>query len=171
MLNSAVLALLPVFVVLELPKLMASPGDFLASPRSPLPSPDAAAGAVGAAGDSLAGAPLPLFIWVEFAVVCVCGGLVSLLLVAVQVKIVTLTSSLTTEVIAKVRDMLQVAMAVLVYGDSLTPRNAVGMVVLLVGVLSYSFFKQSRAAKETTALERLDAAYIPVGQTDNNCAD
>ena len=83
----------------------------------------------------------PWIVWIEFCAAATVGGVVSLVLVAVQVHLIRLTSSLTTDIVGKLKDVLQIIMAATVLGETIKPHNGVGVVVLLVGILCYSWFK------------------------------
>jgi len=83
----------------------------------------------------------PWIVWIEFCAAATIGGVVSLVLVAVQVHLIRLTSSLTTDIVGKLKDVLQIIMAATVLGETIKPHNGVGVVVLLIGVLCYSWFK------------------------------
>jgi len=85
--------------------------------------------------------------WLVLALIGFSGGLFTLVLLVVEIRLVSLTSALATDVGAKVKDMALILISMAVYGDRLTALNMVGFLTVCVGVVSYSVYKQMVATK------------------------
>ena len=82
--------------------------------------------------------------------ICLVGGLLSFLLVYIEVLLCHLTSSMTLTVLGIMKTILQIFLGFIVFGDSLGVRNISGLVLVLIGVLWYVVFEcgfQARSAR------------------------
>ena len=79
----------------------------------------------------------------EFIIVSMCGGLFALLLLIVEFKLIHHTSALTTDVIAKIKDILLIGMAVIVYDEKLSITNIFGLLLVFCGILLFAKFKHN----------------------------
>mmetsp|Transcript_14252 Transcript_14252/g.18663 ORF Transcript_14252/g.18663 Transcript_14252/m.18663 type:complete len:447 (+) Transcript_14252:1-1341(+) len=78
------------------------------------------------------------------------GGVVSFFLVFAEVKLVELTSALTMGVFGQVKEILTIALAMLVFGDHMTTLNMVG---LLIAMLGTAWYKREKRMSEKDALQ------------------
>ena len=72
------------------------------------------------------------------------GGVLAFLLILVEIVLVQVTSSLTLSVLGVLKTLVQVLIAIFLFGDDLGLLKAFGMVVTLSGLLGYAFFKNWR---------------------------
>ena len=82
------------------------------------------------------------------------GGVLAFLLLLVETKLVQITSSLTLSVIGNLKDCLQIAIVVVVFGEEISPLNVVGLILALGGIGAYNVTKQMemcRAEKKERA--------------------
>ena len=77
--------------------------------------------------------------------ICLVGGLLSFLLVYIEVLLCHLTSSMTLTVLGIMKTILQIFLGFTVFGDSLGVRNISGLVLVLIGVLWYKSIRQNLA--------------------------
>ena len=67
--------------------------------------------------------------------ICLVGGLLSFLLVYIEVLLCHLTSSMTLTVLGIMKTILQIFLGFVVFGDRLGIRNISGLALVLIGVL------------------------------------
>ena len=89
-------------------------------------------------------------VWLELFGIALAGGITALALLGIEVKLIKMTSTLTLEVISKVKDMIQIGLSVAIYHDVLSPLNVVGVGVLLSSVLTY--VEEETRGQETSTL-------------------
>ena len=92
----------------------------------------------------------PGMVWLELFGIALAGGITALALLGIEVKLIKMTSTLTLEVISKVKDMIQIGLSVAIYHDVLSPLNVVGVGVLLSSVLTY--VEEETRGQETSTL-------------------
>ena len=80
----------------------------------------------------------------EFSLVALGGGVLSLLLLLVEFKIISTTSALTAEVLSKIKDLLLIFMAVLIYDDKLSFTNVFGCIFIFAGIFLFAKFKRKQ---------------------------
>lgn len=78
----------------------------------------------------------PVLLWTATLWVLL-GGVISFGLIAVEVKIVQLTSSVTLSVLGQVKELVQIVLAGIVFGDELSTVNIIGVAVSFAGMLAY----------------------------------
>ena len=83
--------------------------------------------------------------------ICLVGGLLSFLLVYIEVLLCHLTSSMTLTVLGIMKTILQIFLGFIVFGDSLGVRNISGLVLVLIGVLWYKSIRQNLATLSRNA--------------------
>ncbi|CAM9206479.1 unnamed protein product [Phaeothamnion confervicola] len=76
-----------------------------------------------------------------------CKGLVAFALILVEVQLVSLTSSLSMGVIGNIKDIVQIAIAVLVYHDQVSALNILGLVLAISGGWLYKRQRGAPAAE------------------------
>ncbi len=86
------------------------------------------------------------------------GGVLAFLLILVEVVLVKDTSSLTLSVLGILKTVLQVVIAIFLFGDDLGVLKAFGMVVIFAGLLGYAAFKQRRQQQDAAAAAAAVAA-------------
>jgi solute carrier family 35 protein C2 len=69
------------------------------------------------------------------------GGVISLLLIGVEVRLLQLTSSLSMGVLGQTKEILQILTAMLVYKDAISVRSAAGISVSILASLYYKHVK------------------------------
>ena len=80
----------------------------------------------------------------EFFLVGLGGGVLSLLLLLVEFKIIGATSALATDVLAKIKDLLLILMAVVIYDDKLSVTNIFGCIFIFAGIFLFAKFKNKQ---------------------------
>ena len=98
------------------------------------------------------------YIW-NFFFIALGGGGAALLLLIVEFVLVKKTSALTTDVIAKIKDILLIGMAIFLYHEQLRLINICGVFVMFIGILMFSWFKVQSGPGE----EMPPVAYERVG--------
>lgn len=76
------------------------------------------------------------------------GGIISFVLIVVEVKLVRVTSSLTMGVLGQVKEVTQIALSMLIYKDKISLRGALGIVVSLVAAQYYTQLKVAERAED-----------------------
>ncbi|TYZ65828.1 hypothetical protein PybrP1_001555 [[Pythium] brassicae (nom. inval.)] len=91
------------------------------------------------------------------------SGCLAFVLIFVEILLVNKTSALSLGIAGSLKDVTQVVLAVLVFGDRLQPLNVVGLVVATSGMLLYTHLKHASAsASETAAGVEMTAKYARV---------
>jgi solute carrier family 35, member C2 len=75
--------------------------------------------------------------------ICLVGGVLSFLLVYIEVLLCHLTSSMTLTVLGILKTVLQIFLGFVVFGDDLGTRNISGLVLVLIGVMWYKSIRQN----------------------------
>lgn len=81
---------------------------------------------------------------------CSFGGLFAFALVVVEVKLVRLTSALTMSVFGQIKEVVQIFLAMMLFGENLTFKSGVGIAVSILASIYYRYVITSR--KEATSL-------------------
>lgn len=84
------------------------------------------------------------------------SGCIAFVLIFVEILLVNKTSALSLGIAGSFKDVTQVVLAVLIFGDNLRPLNVFGLVVATSGMLLYTFLKHS--AVESDAGVEMTAA-------------
>ena len=79
--------------------------------------------------------------------IMVCSGFMAFLLVTVEVRIVQLTSSVTLSVLGQVKELLQIVLAIIIFGDSLSSK-------LLVPFADCFYFPSNQRVRHWVGLNR-----------------
>jgi solute carrier family 35 protein C2 len=82
------------------------------------------------------------------AITCA-GGLISFLLIAVELRLLTLTSSLTLGVLGTLKEALQISLGMVIFGEHLSAKTAAGLGVSVLCGCLYRVFKQRREQAES----------------------
>eukprot|EP01034_Spumella_vulgaris_P023971 gene23971-30257_t len=77
------------------------------------------------------------------------GGVISLLLIAVEVRLLQLTSSLSMGVLGQTKEILQILIAMAIYKDAISVRSAAGITVSIMASFYYKHLKSSASATAT----------------------
>lgn len=88
--------------------------------------------------------------WEGFVFITV-GGAIAFVMLFVEVKIVNLTSSLTIGVLGQLKELTQITLAVVVFGDKLSFINTCGVVASFVFVAVYKWIRRSEMKETLTA--------------------
>jgi hypothetical protein len=76
------------------------------------------------------------------------GGIITLVLLVVEISLVSITSALATDVGAKVKDMCLIIISVAVYGDRITTLNIFGFLIVCFSVVWYGMYKNMSGKEE-----------------------
>jgi solute carrier family 35 protein C2 len=104
---------------------------------------------------------------VETLVLIACGGIIAFILLVVEVKLVGLTSSLTLGVLGQLKELTQITLAIVVFGDQLSPLNITGLVLSFVFVGVYKWIRRNEmremllASEAPTAVEHERVRLVP----------
>lgn len=79
----------------------------------------------------------------EFTGLILFAGLISFSLIFAEVMLVKITSSLTLGVLGQVKELLQIVLAMMVFNDSLTVLNMVGLAISIIGAYAYRVVRQA----------------------------
>jgi solute carrier family 35 protein C2 len=94
--------------------------------------------------------------WEAFMFISV-GGAIAFVMLFVEVKIVNLTSSLTIGVLGQLKELTQITLAVVVFGDKLSFINTCGVVASFLFVGVYKWIRRSEM-KEVLLAESMVAS-------------
>ncbi|GAB5029659.1 solute carrier family 35 member c2 [Nannochloropsis oceanica] len=78
----------------------------------------------------------------QLLVILILGGLISFLLVLAEVKLVKISSSLTMSMFGAVKEIITVALSMMVFHDDVSPLNVSGLLLAIVGAVWYRQYKQ-----------------------------
>ncbi|KAH9083019.1 hypothetical protein Ae201684P_013922 [Aphanomyces euteiches] len=90
-------------------------------------------------------------LWGECILFLIAGGILSFLLIYVEVELVKKTSALSLGIAGNLKDVMQILMAMLVFHDQLSAINAAGLCIATLGLMSYSYLKATAAASKAEA--------------------
>jgi hypothetical protein len=76
------------------------------------------------------------------------GGVVSFLLIVVEVKLLRITSSLTMCVIGQIKEIIQIGAAMLLFKDHITTRSGVGIFLSILAAYWYRHLKNAHAEED-----------------------
>ena len=95
-----------------------------------------------------------------------CGGVLAFALILVEVELVSRTSSLSLAVAGNLKDCLQVTLSVLVFGETVSTLNVLGLCAAITGILLYTRSRMrqhrittTRPAQQYRAVELQSATY------------
>ncbi|KAG9402101.1 hypothetical protein AC1031_007803 [Aphanomyces cochlioides] len=97
-------------------------------------------------------------LWGECILFLIAGGILSFVLIYVEVELVKKTSALSLGIAGNLKDVMQILMAMLVFHDQLSAINAAGLCIATLGLMSYSYLKATAAASKSLST-RLRASY------------
>eukprot|EP00164_Ancoracysta_twista_P012331 GFYU01019329.1.p1 GENE.GFYU01019329.1~~GFYU01019329.1.p1 ORF type:complete len:392 (+),score=94.49 GFYU01019329.1:239-1414(+) len=78
------------------------------------------------------------------------GGLLAMVLILAELKLVELTSSLSLSIAGIFKEVLTIAFGVMVFADNFTFLNGVGMVVTMIGIVSYNVYRYKQTHRPTS---------------------
>ncbi|KAF1317841.1 Drug/metabolite transporter, partial [Globisporangium splendens] len=99
------------------------------------------------------------------------SGCLAFVLIFVEILLVKKTSALSLGIAGSFKDVTQVLLAVLIFGDHLSPINVCGLVVATSGMLFYTFLKHSVAESELEADAKTTTKYVRVPTSQPDDAD
>ncbi|ETW05584.1 hypothetical protein H310_03328 [Aphanomyces invadans] len=82
----------------------------------------------------------------ECSLFLIAGGVLSFVLIYVEVELVKKTSALSLGIAGNLKDVMQILMAMLVFQDHLSAVNGAGLMVATIGLMWYSYLKATTAA-------------------------
>lgn len=129
---ASALSCLPVFLMLELKPLMAS--SLLQTPS----------------------------LFVQVVVFMLMGGGIAFLLILVEIKLVKMASSLTVGFFGSLKEIVQILLAMLVFHDSLSALNIVGLFLAMAGTLLYKNYKMNQEASRKNRIVDAEGQYSSV---------
>jgi solute carrier family 35 protein C2 len=78
-----------------------------------------------------------IFFMMRFFSIAIVGGTIGLILNVSEYFVIQLTSSLTLSIIGIIRELLLIALGMLLFGDKMTIVNSIGYVICLCGIIVY----------------------------------
>lgn len=78
------------------------------------------------------------------------SGSLAFVLIFVEILLVKKTSALSLGIAGSLKDVTQVLLAVMIFGEVLSPVNVMGLVVATCGMMLYTYLKNSKAEQEWT---------------------
>ncbi|RKP36139.1 triose-phosphate transporter family-domain-containing protein [Dimargaris cristalligena] len=66
------------------------------------------------------------------------GGFLALAMIICEFRLIQLTSTVTLSVCGIAKEILMIALSMLVFGDKMTPLNTLGLVISIIGILYYN---------------------------------
>ena len=97
------------------------------------------------------------------AIICVfAGGVIAFWLLVLEIKLLEMTSSVTMGVLGHCKELLQIILAVIIFGEKLTHINVTGLIVCSIALMWYKYL--THVYKE---IEVNDEKYLPVSQIDD----
>jgi solute carrier family 35 protein C2 len=104
----------------------------------------------------------------SIVLILICGCL-AFVLIFVEIILVNKTSALSLGIAGSFKDVTQVLLAVLIFGDRLNPVNVFGLVIATSGMLLYTFFKYSGPQlREPSASSAHQAKYEKLSVADDD---
>uniref|UniRef100_A0A7S2FM58 Sugar phosphate transporter domain-containing protein n=1 Tax=Florenciella parvula TaxID=236787 RepID=A0A7S2FM58_9STRA len=97
----------------------------------------------------------------EALVLTFIGGIMAFVLIVAEVKLVQLTSSLTLGVFGTCKELIQIMLAIIVFKDTLTVTNTIGLILAVGGTSAYHRIKDMTDQDKPSNEE-----YNPVSQAD-----
>jgi solute carrier family 35 protein C2 len=97
------------------------------------------------------------------------GGFLTLFLLAIEILMVQITSALTLDVGAKVKDISLIVLSIMLYHDQLRPVNALGFFVASAGLVGYGVLK--RNVPDGLQQANVRRTYHKVGMRDDDMDD
>ncbi|KAJ1984371.1 hypothetical protein H4R34_000687 [Dimargaris verticillata] len=81
------------------------------------------------------------------------GGVLALLTIIFEYRLIQLTSTVTLSVFGIAKEILVIALSILIFGDEMTTTNVLGVVISIVGILYYNIEKWSTRSSHTKVVE------------------
>lgn len=70
------------------------------------------------------------------------GGILATAMVAIELQFVSMSSALSLTVVGTLKDLLQIGLAMAMFGEHLSPVNALGVAMTLAGSAAYGYLKR-----------------------------
>lgn len=86
------------------------------------------------------------------------GGIIAFWLILLEFTILNLTSSLTMSVLAHLKEVLQIILAVIIFRDQLTEINIAGLILCSLSIAYYKYLKYIER------MENIESSYLPLPQ-------
>jgi hypothetical protein len=99
------------------------------------------------------------------------AGLLSFLLILLELAIVRRTSALTTDVIGYVKSITLIVVSSVTYGDALSTVNLLGVVLTFSGALLYSWMKRAMHVPNRSADDKIAYEILSVLEMAQNWSD
>ncbi|KAI9258363.1 triose-phosphate transporter family-domain-containing protein [Helicostylum pulchrum] len=72
------------------------------------------------------------------------GGFLAFAMTLAELYLIKSTSTITLSVAGISKEIVVIVLAVLIYGDVLTPKNLLGLAISIIGIISYNYYKISK---------------------------
>ena len=105
----------------------------------------------------------PWQILVEALVITCCGGLISFLLIAVEMNLLTLTSSVNLGVLGTIKEMLQITLSILIFRERMNVQTVLGLFFAIGSGLAYRYIKASTSSPSSSESGQLGTHSKPHG--------
>ncbi len=93
-------------------------------------------------------------------ILCVCGGgIIAFWLLILEIKLLEMTSSLTMGILGHCKEVLQIVLAVIIFGEKLTHINITGLAICLAALIWYKYLTHMYKEEEDS--------YLPVSQVED----
>lgn len=96
----------------------------------------------------------------------VLGGLISFVLIVVEVKLLRITSSLTMSVIGQIKEMLQISVAMVFLNETIQVKTGLGIALSIVASYYYRYFNNLNNSK-TNSIRDYAAVHTDEGDTND----
>lgn len=93
----------------------------------------------------------------EALVISICGGIIAFLLIAVEMHLLTLTSSINLGVLGQVKEMLQIILSIAIFHERLNRQSMVGMGIAIASGIAYRLLKSNPPEDEQVATVAIEA--------------
>ena len=84
----------------------------------------------------------------SFVLLGFAGGAFALGMLIIEFRLIQKTSALTVDVLAKLKDVILISMAIALYHEQLSSTNMVGVAIMFIGMLLFSKLKAKAHRKE-----------------------
>lgn len=89
----------------------------------------------------------------EALLLCVGGGVIAFFLIAIEMHLLTLTSSINLGVLGQVKEMLQIFLSIVIFRERLNLQSVVGIAIAIASGIAYRLLNRRPEDDELVAAE------------------
>ncbi|KAI8079709.1 triose-phosphate transporter family-domain-containing protein [Gilbertella persicaria] len=99
------------------------------------------------------------------------GGFLAFAMTLAELYLIKNTNTVTLSVAGISKEIVVIMLSVMIYGDVLTPKNLLGLLVSIVGIIAYNYYKLSKDNTDTSQYQMIPMHSTNSASTTRNLRD